>query len=69
MVSGFSAEQRQALLKFATSCSRGPLGGFKHLVPPLCIHKVRPPAGSRIAAHATLPHVWNCICWFDGTSF
>ena len=37
----FSVEQRQALLKFVTSCSRAPLGGFQHLVPPLCIHKVR----------------------------
>ena len=41
VVAGFSIVERQALLKFATSCSRGPLGGFKHLVPPLCIHKVR----------------------------
>lgn len=40
VVTGFSNEQRQALLKFATSCSRGPLGGFRHLVPPLRIHKV-----------------------------
>lgn len=40
VVSEFENEQRRALLKFATSCSRAPLGGFKHLVPPLCIHKV-----------------------------
>ena len=40
VVSEFSNEQRRALLKFTTSCSRAPLGGFKHLVPPLCIHKV-----------------------------
>ena len=28
------------LLKFVTSCSRAPLGGFKYLHPPLTIHKV-----------------------------
>lgn len=33
-------EQRCALLRFITSTSRAPLGGFKHLQPPLTIHKV-----------------------------
>ena len=36
-----SAEERAAVLKFATSTSRPPLGGFQHLVPPFTIHKVR----------------------------
>jgi len=35
-----SSEHRAALLKFATSCSRAPLGGFAHMQPPLTIHKV-----------------------------
>jgi len=35
----FSNEQRSALLKFVTSCSRAPLLGFKTLDPPFCIHK------------------------------
>jgi HECT-domain (ubiquitin-transferase) len=36
---GMSAAERAAILKFATSTSRPPLGGFKHLNPPLVIHK------------------------------
>lgn len=32
---------RAAVLRFATSCSRAPLGGFEHLKPPFTIHKVR----------------------------
>lgn len=35
-------EEQRALLKFVTSVSRAPLGGFKHLTPPLTIHKARP---------------------------
>lgn len=34
-----SQEEQRSLLKFVTSCSRAPLGGFKHLHPPLTIHK------------------------------
>lgn len=33
-------EDRRALLRFATSSSRGPLGGFAYLSPPFTIHKV-----------------------------
>ncbi len=33
-------EEQRSLLKFVTSCSRAPLGGFQHLNPPLTIHKV-----------------------------
>ena len=33
-------EERRLLLKFATSCSRAPLGGFQHLSPPFTLHKV-----------------------------
>eukprot|EP00879_Flechtneria_rotunda_P007931 GHRR01008309.1.p1 GENE.GHRR01008309.1~~GHRR01008309.1.p1 ORF type:complete len:968 (+),score=427.16 GHRR01008309.1:1220-4123(+) len=40
VVSGFTAEQRRLLLRFITSTSRAPLGGFKHLQPPLTVHKV-----------------------------
>ncbi|GAB4814415.1 hypothetical protein N2152v2_001461 [Parachlorella kessleri] len=40
VLEGFSQEDRKALLKFVTSCSRAPLGGFRHLNPPLTIHKV-----------------------------
>jgi hypothetical protein len=35
-----SPDERCALLRFITSTSRAPLGGFKHLCPPLTIHKV-----------------------------
>lgn len=40
VVRGLSQEEQRALLKFVTSVSRAPLGGFKHLTPPLTIHKV-----------------------------
>lgn len=40
VVEEFSTQQRSALLRFITSTSRAPLGGFKHLQPPLTIHKV-----------------------------
>ena len=33
-------QERQALLKFVTSCSRAPLGGFAFLRPPFRIQKV-----------------------------
>lgn len=33
-------KERQAVMKFVTSCSRAPLGGFRHLCPPFVIHKV-----------------------------
>lgn len=36
-------EEQRALLKFVTSCSRAPLGGFRHLNPPFTIHRVRLP--------------------------
>ncbi|KAF6266493.1 hypothetical protein COO60DRAFT_1469979 [Scenedesmus sp. NREL 46B-D3] len=39
VVAELSAEERGALLRFVTSTSRAPLGGFKHLQPPLTIHK------------------------------
>ena len=39
-VSTFTPSQRAALLRFITSTSRAPLGGFQHLQPPLTIHKV-----------------------------
>ena len=40
VVADMSKEDRSALMKFATSVSRAPLGGFKHLNPPLTVHKV-----------------------------
>ncbi|GAX84732.1 hypothetical protein CEUSTIGMA_g12154.t1 [Chlamydomonas eustigma] len=35
-----SATELSLLLKFVTSCSRAPLGGFKYLHPPFTLHKV-----------------------------
>ena len=49
VVAGFSPEERAALLKFVTSCSRPPLGGFKHLQPPFTICKVRTNMTGRLA--------------------
>ena len=39
-VERMAQEDRRALLRFATSSSRPPLGGFAHLNPPLTIQKV-----------------------------
>ena len=41
VLAGMSPAEQCALLRFATSCSRPPLGGFQYLQPPLTIHKVR----------------------------
>ncbi|KAG2483869.1 hypothetical protein HYH03_017266 [Edaphochlamys debaryana] len=38
-------QQQAALLRFVTSCSRPPLGGFRYLQPPLTVHKVDCDAG------------------------
>ncbi|GBG61834.1 hypothetical protein CBR_g23790 [Chara braunii] len=40
VVSQFGKEEKCALLKFVTSCSRPPLLGFQHLQPSFTIHKV-----------------------------
>lgn len=40
VVADFTPTQRGMLLRFITSSSRAPLGGFKHLQPPLTIAKV-----------------------------
>ena len=40
VVQELSVKEQQALMKFVTSCSRAPLGGFAHLVPPFSIQKV-----------------------------
>eukprot|EP00741_Cyanophora_paradoxa_P023298 tig00000254_g22505.t1 len=42
VVAGFGPEQRRALLKFVTSSTRGPLLGFRYLVPSFCIHRGDP---------------------------
>ena len=42
VVDGFEAHHRGALLKFVTSCSRPPLGGFAHLSPPFTVHQACP---------------------------
>ncbi|POM68650.1 HECT E3 ubiquitin ligase, partial [Phytophthora palmivora] len=49
----FTAEDRAALLKFITSCSRQPLLGFSKLVPQICIHQVRVEDDERLPSSAT----------------
>lgn len=48
----FDAPQRAATLKFATSCSRPPLLGFRYLQPPFCVHKATDEEG-RLPTAAT----------------
>jgi len=45
VVEKLTPDDRTALLRFVTACSRPPLGGFRHLRPPLTIHKVDCGAG------------------------
>lgn len=40
VMTSLSDKERQAVMRFVTSCSRAPLGGFQHLNPPLTLHKV-----------------------------
>ncbi|CAI5706060.1 unnamed protein product [Peronospora effusa] len=49
----FTTEDRAALLKFITSCSRQPLLGFSKLVPQICIHQVRVENDERLPSSAT----------------
>ena len=41
VLAGLSDKEQQAFMRFVTSCSRAPLGGFQYLNPPLTLHKVR----------------------------
>lgn len=49
----FEGEDRAALLKFITSCSRQPLLGFSKLDPRICIHQVRVEDDERLPSSAT----------------
>lgn len=49
----FDAEERAALLKFITSCSRQPLLGFGQMAPQICIHQVRTTEDERLPSSAT----------------
>ncbi len=40
VLAGLSDKEQQAFMRFVTSCSRAPLGGFQFLIPPLTLHKV-----------------------------
>ncbi|GIL94061.1 hypothetical protein Vretimale_394 [Volvox reticuliferus] len=45
VVAELTPDQQSALLRFVTSCSRPPLGGFRYLQPALTVHKVECDAG------------------------
>jgi hypothetical protein len=71
-VSAFTKQEKSALLRFATSCSRPPLMGFKHLQPPFCIrllpvHGVEDPGFFRklfkpsLKSKAALPTASTCF--------
>ncbi|KAG2440299.1 hypothetical protein HXX76_004410 [Chlamydomonas incerta] len=45
VVAELTPAEQAALLRFVTSCSRPPLGGFRYLQPPLTLHKVDCDAG------------------------
>ena len=56
VMSSLSDKERQAVMRFVTSCSRAPLGGFQHLNPPLTLHKVLQPR----QGHSVL--IWYHSC-------
>ncbi|KAF9135149.1 Ubiquitin-protein ligase E3B [Mortierella sp. 14UC] len=49
----FSSEEKRAFLKFVTSCSKPPLGGFKYLHPPFSIRLVVSPTTSDLNFDST----------------
>ncbi|KAF9907423.1 hypothetical protein EC991_010984 [Linnemannia zychae] len=49
----FNSEEKRAFLKFVTSCSKPPLGGFKHLYPPFSIRLVVSPTTSDLNFDST----------------
>ncbi|KAF9108106.1 Ubiquitin-protein ligase E3B [Mortierella sp. GBA35] len=49
----FSSEEKRAFLKFVTSCSKPPLGGFKYLHPPFSIRLVVSPTTSDLNYDST----------------
>ncbi|CAG8807200.1 5036_t:CDS:1, partial [Gigaspora rosea] len=51
VVSEFSEEQKQKLIKFVTSCSRPPLLGFKELNPKFSIRRAG--TGARLPSSST----------------
>ena len=61
-----SVQERSALMKFTTSVSRAPLGGFKHLMPPFTIHRVRTTAlggkPSWLHPPACMPGLGSAAC-------
>lgn len=62
VLGSLNAEERSAFLKFVTSCSRPPLGGFKHLQPPLTLHKVDLRGELHVALNKSFTR--TKICWF-----
>ncbi|QDZ19376.1 HECT domain-containing ubiquitin-protein ligase [Chloropicon primus] len=57
VVSGFTIEEQQKLLKFITACSRPPLLGFSFLEPQLCIQK----GGGNEGDCSRLPTAATCM--------
>ncbi|GBF97295.1 hypothetical protein Rsub_09986 [Raphidocelis subcapitata] len=69
VVREFGAAQRAALLRFVTSSSRPPLGGFRHLHPPFTVHRVdvapRNPLAALMGGRGDvelLPTASTCFC-------
>ena len=50
VVAEMTPTERGALMRFATSVTRAPLGGFAHLNPPLTLHKVGLPLDRRLCS-------------------
>ena len=62
VVSGFSADERKALLKFATACSRAPVLGFGSLEPKFCIHRTASSPGDHLGNGVErLPSASTCM--------
>jgi hypothetical protein len=66
VLKGFTPQQRAQLLKFTTSCSKPPYGGFKHLHPPFTLARIEvsAPFFAAIAGPDVerLPSASTCFC-------
>jgi ubiquitin-protein ligase E3 C len=69
VVASFTPAQRAALLRFVTSSSRPPLGGFRHLHPPFTVQRVdaapRNPLAGVMGGRGDvelLPTASTCFC-------
>lgn len=61
VMDGMSADERKAVLKFATACSRAPVLGFGALEPKFCIHRSMDGGSTGTGEITRLPSASTCM--------